>query len=194
LIAIGTLLIAAALPVGGARAQTESPVAPGVNERPPDLPPWLIASRLGRPLDDASRDDAPSGLSDLGAVLLREGPSAPVESDPLTLRTSGEDPNDLRNLMRAGDRWHLMSFGAAANSRPQDAKATAYGSVAYLPSLGGARPAEGLGYGPASPIAIDDREEPISLGFKARLGRLQGGAEYPAGGKRLPPGGPGPAG
>ncbi len=191
LIAIGTILIAAALPVGVARAQTESPVDPGVDERPPDLPPWLIASRLGRPLD-ASRDDAPSGLSDLGAVRLREAPSAPIESDPLTLRTSGEDPNDLRNLMRGGDRWHLMSFGAAANSRPQDAKATAYGSVAYVPSLGGARPGEGLGYGPASPLAIDDREEPISLGFKAQLGGLEGGAEYRSVGKRLEPVVPGP--
>jgi hypothetical protein len=193
LIAIGIALIAAALPVGAARAQSASPVDPGVNERPPDLPPWLIASRLGRPLDDASRDDAPSGLSDLGAVLLREAPTAAIAPDPLTLRTSGEDPNDLRNLLRGGDRWHLMSFGAAADSRPQNAKATAYGSVAYLPSLGGARPGEGLGYGPASALAIDDREEPISLGFKGQLGDLEGGAEYRSVGKRVEPVVPGPA-
>src|SRR5262249_6411281 len=131
--------------------------------------------------------------SDIGAVLLREPPTAPIEPDPLTLRTSGEDPNDLRALMRGGDRWHLMSFGAGADSRPQDVKATAYGSVAYLPSLGGSRTSDGLGYGPASPLAIDDREEPISLGFKGKIGDLEGGAEYRSVGKRLEPVVPGTA-
>ncbi len=192
LIALGIALIGAALPVGAARAA--SPVDPGVAERPPDLPPWLVASRLGRPLDDTFRGDGDStGLSDLGAVLLRDVPSAPIEADPLTLRTSGEDPNDLRALLRGGERWHLMSFGATAGSRPQEARATAYGAVAYLPSLGGSRPADGLGFGPASPLAIDDREEPISVGFKGQLGAFEGGAEYRSVGKRLERVVPGPA-
>ena len=42
--------------------------------------------------------------------------SAPINPDPLTLRTSGEDSTDLRALLGRGDRWHLMSFGAAAAS------------------------------------------------------------------------------
>ena len=78
LITLGIALIAIALPVGVAQGGAQWPVDPAVEERPPDLPPWLIASRLGRPLDDASRYDAtgPAGLSDLGAVLLRDVPEA----------------------------------------------------------------------------------------------------------------------
>jgi hypothetical protein len=97
-IAFAILLLGLALPMGLAHAGEEWPVDPGVAERPPDLPSWLIASRLGRPLDD-SRDDgtasALSGLTDLGAVLLRDTPSSSISPDPLTLRTSGEDATDL---------------------------------------------------------------------------------------------------
>ena len=194
-IAFAILLLALALPVGLAHAGEEWPVDPGVAERPPDLPSWLIASRLGRPLDD-SRDDgtarAFSGLTDLGAVLLRDAPSSSINPDPLTLRTSGEDSTDLRSLLGRGDRWQLMSFGAAA-ARPQDMKVTAYGAVAYLPSLSTSRP-DGLGFGPASNpsafgLSLDDPEEPVSLGFKGQLIGLglEGGAEYRSVGKRLEP-------
>ena len=188
LIAFGIALLGIALPVGAARGASLGSVDPAVNERPPDLPPWLIASRLGRPLDEASREDGTAaGLSDLGAVLLRDAPSASIEPDPLTLRTSGEDPNDLRALLGKGERWHLMHFGAAVGSRPQDAKVTAYGAVAYLPSSrGGGRPDAGVGFGPAgATLGIDDREEPISLGFKGELGDFEAGAEYRSVGKRL---------
>ena len=194
-IAFAILLLALALPVGLAHAGEEWPVDPGVAERPPDLPSWLIASRLGRPLDD-SRDDgtasALSGLTDLGAVLLRDTPSSSISPDPLTLRTSGEDATDLRSLLGRGDRWQLMSFGAAA-ARPQDMKVTAYGAVAYLPSLSTSRP-DSLGFGPASNpgafgLSLDDPEEPVSLGFKGQLVGLglEGGAEYRSVGKRLEP-------
>src|SRR5258707_187696 len=193
LIALATLLLSLALPVGIAHAGEPWPVDPGVAERPPDLPSWLIASRLGRPLDDTSRDDAmgSSGLSDLGAVLLREGPGAPVNPDPLTLPASGEDSTDLRALLGRGDRWHLMSFGAAAANRPQDMKVTAYGAVAYLPSLSSSRPGGSRGLGPATApgaaFGLDDPEEPVSLGFKGELAGLglEGGAEYRSVGKRL---------
>jgi len=194
-IAFAILLLALALPMGLAHAGEEWPVDPGVAERPPDLPSWLIASRLGRPLDD-SRDDgtasALSGLTDLGAVLLRDTPSSSISPDPLTLRTSGEDATDLRSLLGRGDRWQLMSFGAAA-ARPQDMKVTAYGAVAYLPSLSTSRP-DSLGFGPASNpgafgLSLDDPEEPVSLGFKGQLVGLglEGGAEYRSVGKRLEP-------
>ncbi len=191
LIALGIALIDAALPTA-ARAGSVGSVDPAVTERPPDLPSWLVASRLGRPLDEAPRDDSAGlGLSDLGAVLMREAPSAPIEPDPLTLRTT--DPGDLRVLLGRGERWHLMSFGAAAGSRPQDAKVTAYGAVAYLPSTG-LRPEGALGYGPAaSVLGVDDREEPISLGVKGGLGDFEGGAEYRSVGKRLERVVPGPA-
>jgi hypothetical protein len=190
LIALAGLLIGIALPAGIAHAGQVWPVDAAVDERPPDLPPWLIASRLGRPVDDTSRDDGmgPSGLSDVGAVLLRETPAA-VEPDPLTLRTStGDESGDLRTLLGGGDRWRLMRFGAAAGSRPQDATVTAYGAVAYLPStIAGSRPDAGLGFGPAAAAAlgIADREEPISLGFKAELNGLEGGSEYRSVGKRM---------
>jgi hypothetical protein len=194
-IAFAILVLALALPMGLARAGEEWPVDPGVAERPPDLPFWLVASRLGRPLDD-SRDDgsgsALSGLTDLGAVLLRDTPSSSISPDPLTLRTSGEDATDLRSLLGRGDRWQLMSFGAAA-ARPQDMKVTAYGAVAYLPSLSTSRP-DGLGFGPASDpgafgLSLDDPEEPVSLGFKGQLVGLglEAGAEYRSVGKRLEP-------
>jgi len=194
-IAFAILLLALALPMGLARAGEEWPVDPGVAERPPDLPSWLIASRLGRPLDD-SRDDgisgAFSGLTDLGAVLLRDAPSSSISPDPLTLRTSGEDAADLRSLLGRGDRWQLMSFGAAA-ARPQDMKVTAYGAVAYLPSLSTSR-LDSLCFGPASNpgpfgLSLDDPEEPVSLGFKGQLVGLglEGGAEYRSVGKRLEP-------
>ena len=163
---------------------------PRVEERPPDLPPWLFASRLGQPLDDRPRDDA--GLSDIGAVLLRDAPSTAIQSDPLTLRSTGEDESDLRSLLGKGERWHLMRFGAAAASRPQDAKVTAYGAVAYVPpSLASSRPDGGLGYGPmVSPgaafgLGLDEQEEPVSLGFKGSLSDFEGGAEYRSVGKRL---------
>jgi hypothetical protein len=105
---------------------------PAIEERPRDLPPWLFASRLGRPLEDRPRDDA--GLSDMSAVLLRDAPSAAVQSDPLTLRSTGEDDSsDLRVLLGRGERWHLMRFGANAASGPQEARVTAYGAVAYIP-------------------------------------------------------------
>jgi hypothetical protein len=195
LIAFVTLLLSLALPIGIAHAGEDWPVDPGVAGRPPDLPSWLIASRLGRPLDDSSRDDAmgSSGLSDLGAVLLRQGPGAPINPDPLTLRTSGEDSTDLRALLGRGDRWHLMSFGAAAANRPQDMKVTAYGAVAYLPSLSSSGPDGSLGFGPATApgaafgLGLDDPEEPVSLGFKGELAGLglEGGAEYRSVGKRL---------
>jgi hypothetical protein len=194
LTAIATLLLAMVLPVGAAHAGALWPVDPGVAERPPDLPSWLIASRLGRPLDDATRDDAimGSGLSDLGAVLLRDAPATTIDPDPLTLRTSGEETSDLRSLLGRGERWHLMSFGANANARPQEVKVTAYGAVAYLPTLS-ARPDGGLGFGPATApgtafgLGLDDPEEPVSLGFKGELGGLglEGGAEYRSVGKRL---------
>jgi len=191
LITLGIALIGIALPVGVAQGGAQWPVGPAVEERPPDLPPWLIASRLGRPLDDASRYDAtgPAGLSDLGAVLLRDVPSAAIEPDPLTLRTSTtDDSTDLRALLGKGERWHLMRFGAAAGSRPQEATVTAYGAVAYLPrSILGSRPDAGLGFGPAaaSSLGIDDQEEPIWLGFKGELAGLGGGAEYRSVGKRM---------
>jgi hypothetical protein len=191
LVTLGIALIGVALPVGIAWGGPQWPVDPGVEERPPDLPPWLIASRLGRPLDDASRYDAPgpAGLSDLGAVLLRDAPSEAIEPAPLTLRTSTVDEStDLRALLGEGERWHLMRFGAAAGSRPQEAKATAYGAVAYLPrSILGARPDAGLGFGTAaaSALGIDGQEEPISLGFKGELAGLEGGAEYRSVGKRM---------
>jgi len=191
LITLGIALIGIALPVGIAQGGPQWPVDPAVEERPPDLPPWLIASRLGRPLDDASRYDAsgPAGLSDLGAVLLRELPSEAIEPDPITLRTSTTDEStDLRTLLGTGERWHLMRFGAAAGSRPQEARVTAYGAVAYLPrSILGSRPDAGLGFGPAaaSALGIDDQEEPISLGFKGELAGLEGGAEYRSVGKRM---------
>ena len=195
LAALATLLLAVVLPVGAAHAGELSPVDPGIAERPPDLPSWLIASRLGRPLDDTARDDAMmgAGLSDLGAVLLRDAPTSPISSDPLTLRSSGEDSTDLRSLLGQGERWHLMSFGANANARPQEVKVTAYGAVAYLPSLSAPRLDGGLGFGPATApgaafgLGLDDPEEPVSLGFKGALGGLglEGGAEYRSVGKRL---------
>lgn len=191
LIVLAIALIGVVLPLGAAQGGSQWPVDPAVEERPPDLPPWLIASRLGRPLDDASRYDAsgPTGLSDLGAVPLRDAPREAIEPDPLTLRTSTTDEStDLRALLGKGERWHLMRFGAAAGSRPQEAKATAYGSVAYLPrSILASRPDAGLGFGPAaaSSLGIDDQEEPISLGFKGELAGLEGGAEYRSVGKRM---------
>ena len=54
LIAFATLLLSLALPAGIAHAGEDWPVDPGVAERPPDLPSWLIASRLGRPLEYAA--------------------------------------------------------------------------------------------------------------------------------------------
>jgi hypothetical protein len=192
LISLGIVLLAIALPLGAARGASQWPVDPAVTERPPDLPPWLIASRLGRPLDDGSRerDDAigAAGLSDLDAVLLRGAPGPPIAPDPLTLRTSGEDPNDLRVLLGRGEPWRLLRFGADAGSRPQEVKVTAYGAVAYLPSSGaGASPDAGQGFGPAAAPSrlIDEQEEPVSLGFKGELAGLEAGAEYRSVGKRL---------
>ena len=182
------ILIALALPAVAAESQWSED--PRVEERPPDLPPWLLASRLGRPLEDRPRDDA--GLSDIGAVLLRDAPSTATQSDSLTLRSTGEDESDLRSLLGKGERWHLMRFGAAAASRPQDAKVTAYGAVAYVPpSLASSRPDGGLGYGPVvSPgaafgLGLDEKEEPVSLGFKGSISDFEGGAEYRSVGKRF---------
>ncbi|MGH7367195.1 MAG: hypothetical protein ACREKQ_09170 [Candidatus Rokuibacteriota bacterium] len=191
LIALATCLIAVALPAGAPRAESQWPEQSSVEERPRDLPPWLLASRLGPPLEDRPRGYW-DGLSDMGAVLLRDAPIMPIEPDPLTLRTSGEeDSPDLRVLLDEGERWHLMRFGAAAG-RPQEAKVTAYGAVAYVPpSLGASRPAGPLGYGPAvAPGAafgldLDEQEEPVSLGLKSSLGDFEGGVEYRSVGKRL---------
>ena len=182
------ILIALARPAVAAESQWSED--PRVEERPPDLPPWLLASRLGRPLEDRPRDDA--GLSDIGAVLLRDAPTTATQSDSLTLRSTGEDESDLRSLLGKGERWHLMRFGAAAASRPQDAKVTAYGAVAYVPpSLASSRPDGGLGYGPVvSPgaafgLGLDEQEEPVSLGFKGSISDFEGGAEYRSVGKRF---------
>lgn len=194
LFSLGVLLLGIALPVGAARGGSSWPVDPGVEERPSDLPPWLMASRLGRPPDEVSPDETAGegGLSDLSAVLLRAAPPASMDPDPLTLRTSGEDSNDLRTLLGQGERWHLMRFGADARSRPEEAKLTAYGTVAYVPSsIPSSRPDRGLGFGPlvapGSPLGlgVDDPEEPVSLGVNGQLGGFEGGAEYHSVGKRL---------
>ncbi len=194
LLALATL-IALALPsvAAGESQWLENALfeEPRIEERPRDLPPWLFASRLGRPLEDRPRDD--SGLSDMSAVLLRDAPSAAVQSDPLTLRSTGEDDSsDLRVLLGKGERWHLMRFGAAAASRPQEAKVTAYGAVAYVPpSLAASRPEGGLGYGPVvSPgaafgLGLEEQEEPVSLGLKGSVSDFEGGAEYRSVGKRF---------
>src|SRR5262245_32668614 len=133
LTAVSILLLMLALPIGAAHAADDSPVDGGVAERPPDLPSWLIASRLGRPLDDGEDGMGGGSLRDLDAVLLRESPTT-IQPDPLTLRTSGEDSSDLRAFLGRGERWHLMSFGANAGSRPQEVRISAYGAVAYVPS------------------------------------------------------------
>lgn len=187
------ILLAIALPAAAAgEAQGESQSEdPRVEDRPPDLPPWLFASRLGQSLEDRPRDGG--GLSDLNAVLLRDAPSAAIQSDPLTLRSTGEDDSsDLRVLLGKGERWHLMRFGAAAVSSPQEAKVNAYGAVAYVPpSLAASRPEGGLGYGPvvapgaAFGLGLDEQEEPVSLGFKGSLSDFEGGAEYRSVGRRL---------
>ena len=72
-------------------------------------------------------------------------------------------------------------------------KVTAYGAVAYLPSLSSSGPDGSLGFGPATApgaafgLGLDDPEEPVSLGFKGELAGLglEGGAEYRSVGKRL---------
>jgi hypothetical protein len=190
LLALAICLIALALPVTAA-AESPWPEDPAVEERPRDLPPWLFASRLGRPLEDRPRDDA--GLSDMSAVLLRDAPSVGIQPDPLTLRSTGEDESsDLRVLLGKGERWHLMRFGAAAASSPQEAKVTAYGAVAYVPpSLAASRLGGGLGYGPvvapgaAFGLGLEEQEEPVSLGLKGSVGDFEGGAEYRSVGRRL---------
>jgi hypothetical protein len=191
LIVLAFAAIALALPVAVAHGGSQWPADSSVDERPPDLPPWLLASRLGRPVDDPSREEMmpTGGLSDLGAVMLRDTPGA-IEADLLTLRTSTKaDSTDLRAILGHGDRWQLMRFGATAGS-PQEVKFSAYGTVAYLPStLMASRPDAGLGYGPAAAasLGLDDQEEPISLGFKTELNGLEGGADYRSVGKRLEP-------
>ncbi len=189
LLSLATLIaIALTAPAPGQSQWAEDP---RVEERPYDLPSWLFASRLGRPLEDRPRDD--TGLSDMSAVLLRDAPGAAISTDPLTLRSTGEDDStDLRVLLGKGERWHLMRFGAAAASGPQEAKVTAYGAVAYVPpSLAASRPEGGLGYGPAvSPgapfgLGLDEQEEPVSLGLKGSISDLEGGAEYRSVGRRL---------
>lgn len=189
LLALATLIAIAAPTVAAGEALW--PEDPPVEERPRDLPPWLLASRLGRPLEDPPRDAA--GLSDMSAVLLRDAPSAAMQADPLTLRSTGEDESpDLRVLLGKGERWHLMRFGAAAASRPQEARVTAYGAVAYVPpSLAASRPEGGLGYGPvvapgaAFGLGLEDQEEPVSLGLKGSISDLEGGVEYRSVGRRL---------
>ena len=191
LVALLFTLIVFAVPAGVAHGGSRWPADASVEERPPDLPPWLIASRLSPSIDDPARADVmpAGGLSDLGAVLLRDRQEA-TDADFLTLRTStGADSTDLRALLGKSERWHLMRFGAAASS-PQEVKVSAYGSVAYVPStLMGARPDAGLGYGPAAAasLGIEDRDEPVSLGFKAQLNGLEGGAEYRSVGRHLEP-------
>src|SRR5258705_10418014 len=84
-----------------------------------------------------------------------------------------------------------MSCDARGASRPHDMRVTAYGAVAYLPSLSSSRPDGSLGFGPATApgaaLGLDDPEEPVSLGFKGGLAGLglEGGAEYRSVGKRL---------
>jgi hypothetical protein len=189
LLALATL-IAIALPAAAA-GESQWPEDSRVEERPRDLPPWLFASRLGRPLEDRPPDDA--GLSDMSALLLRDAPGAAIQPDPLTLRSTGEDDSsDLRVLLGKGERWHLMRFGAAAASGPQEAKVTAYGAVAYVPpSLAVSRPEGGLGFGPvvapgaAFDLGLDEQEEPVSLGLKGSISDFEGGAEYRSVGRRL---------
>ena len=185
--ALATCLIAIALSAGAVHGESQWPAESSVEERPRDLPPWLLASRLG-PAEDFSREGA--GLSDLSAVLLREAPSSGIEPDPLTLRSTGEDDlGDLRVLLGKGERWHLMRFGAAVASRPQEARVTAYGAVAYLPAA--SRPEGTLGYGPvvapgaAFDLDLEEREEPVSLGLKGGIEGFEGGAEYRSVGRRL---------
>src|SRR6185503_4830436 len=175
LTAVTIMLLMLALPPGVAHATDDSPVDQGVAERPPDLPSWLIASRLGRPLDDGEDGMGGDGLRDLDAVLLRQAP-APVQPAPLTLRTPGEDTSDLRAFLGRAERWHLMTFGANAGSRPQEVRISAYGAVAYVPSLSLTR-SDG------------------ALGFKGQLGTLglEGGADYRSVGKQLERVVPGPA-
>ena len=190
LTAVAILSLMLALPLGV--AADDSPVDPAITERPTDLPSWLIASRLGRPLDDGDDGMGGGGLRDLDAVLLRETPTT-IQPAPLTLRTSGEDSSDLRAFLGRGDRWRLMSFGANAGSRPQEVRISAYGAVAYVPTLSLTRSDAGLGFGPATApgapfgLDLDDPEEPVSLGFKGQLGSLglEGGADYRSVGKRL---------
>ncbi|HEY7038529.1 MAG TPA: hypothetical protein VID28_06755 [Methylomirabilota bacterium] len=197
LVALVVTLIVVAVPAGMAHGGSLWPADSSVEERPPDLPPWLIASRLSPPTDDPTRGDTmpAGGLSDLGAVLLRDTRDT-SEADFLTIRTStGADSTDLRALLGKSERWHLMRFGAAAGS-PQEVKMSAYGAVAYVPStLMAARPDAGLGYGPAAAasLGIEDRDEPVSIGFKAQLNGLEGGAEYRSVGKHLEPVVAGPA-
>jgi len=177
LTAVTIMLLMLALPLGVAHGTDDSPVDQGVAERPPDLPSWLIASRLGRPLDDGEDGMGGDGLRDLDAVLLRQAP-APIQPAPLTLRTSGEDTSDLRAFLGRAERWHLMTFGANAGSRPQEVRISAYGAVAYVPSLSLTRSDGGLGFGPVTApgaafgVGLDDQEEPVSLGFKGQLGTL----------------------
>ena len=131
-----------------------------------------------------------SGLSDLGAVLLRDAPTPPISSDPLTLRSSGEDSTDLRSLLGRGERWHLMSFGANANARPQEVKVTAYGAVAYLPSLSDS--ATGRGPGLRARHRAGRRLRPRARRpGGAGIARLQGGARWSRarGGRGVPLGG-----
>jgi hypothetical protein len=198
LTAVLILLLLLAPPLGVARATDDSAVDSGVAERPTDVPSWLIASRLGRPAGEGDDEVGGGGLRDLDAVLLRESPT-PIEPDPLTLRTSGEDSSDLRAFLGQGERWRLMSFGANAGSRPQDVRISAYGAVAYVPGLSLTRPEGGPGFGPAAAPGVGvgpaDPEEPVSLGFKSRLGAfgLEGGADYRSVGKRLERVVPGPA-
>lgn len=186
LLAVGICSTVIALATGVAPGESLEPEA-AVVERPRELPPWLLASRLGRPVDDGARDGA--GLSDMSAVLLREAPASLIEPDPLTLRSTGEDDlGDLRVLLGKGERWHLMRFGATA-SRPEEGRVTAYGAVAYLPAI--SRPGGSMGYGPVvapgAPfdLALEEREEPVSLGLKGAIDAFEAGAEYRSVGRRL---------
>jgi hypothetical protein len=111
-------------------------------------------------------------------------------------RLTGKETRSLvlGHLQRGGspttfDRLLGLRFGAAAASRPQEARATAYGAVAYLPSLSG--PEGAPGYGPvvapgaAFDLALEEREEPVSLGLEGGIQGFEGGAEYRSVGKRL---------
>ena len=136
-----------------------------------------------------------SGLSDLGAVLLREAPGAPINPDPLTLRSSGEDDStDLRVLLGRGERWHLMSFGAAAAYRPQDDEGHRVRGGRLSPEpveLPARRQSRlsGRSSHPAQPSASawTSRRSRSRSGFKGQLVGLglEGGAEYRSVGKRL---------
>jgi hypothetical protein len=100
----------------------------------------------------------------------------PATPDWPTLTTSVTDrqPTDLRSLLDAHGRWHLMEFGASATWRPLPGKLTASGQLPYV-ETGGTDVA----------AALDDEHEPASLGVKLQTGSFEAGVGYRSVGKRL---------